>query len=178
MENFLRSKKYWSLIETGFSEPAAEEVMTAAQRRTLEELKLKDLRVKNYVFQAIDRSILETILQKETSKQIWDSMKKKYQGNERVKRSQLQALCREFETLEMKAGESISDYFSRVMSVANRMRIHGEQMQDVTVVEKILCSLTDKFNYIVSSIEESKDIDELSVDELQSSLLVHEQKLN
>jgi len=43
-------------------------------------------------------------------------------------------------------------------------------------VEKILRSLTDRFNYMVCSIEESKDIDVLSIDELQSSLIVHEQK--
>ena len=76
----------------------------------------------------------------------------------------------------MKIGESVVNYFSRVMSIANKMRIYGETMKDVTVVEKILCSLTDKFNYIVCSIEESKDIDTLSIDELQSSLIVHEQK--
>lgn len=49
-------------------------------------------------------------------------------------------------------------------------------MQDVKVVEKILRSLTEKFNYVVCSIEQSKDIDALTVDELQSSLIVHEQK--
>ncbi|RVW68896.1 Retrovirus-related Pol polyprotein from transposon TNT 1-94 [Vitis vinifera] len=68
-------------------------------------MKLKDLKVKNYLFQAIDKTILETILQKNTSKQIWDSMKKKYEGNARVKRSILQALRRDFETLEMKSVE-------------------------------------------------------------------------
>lgn len=45
------------------------------------------------------------------------------------------------------------------------------------MLEKILRSLSEKFNYVVSSIEESKDIDTLSIDELQSSLIVHEQKL-
>ena len=44
--------------------------MTEAQTRTLEDQKLKDLKAKNYLFQAIDRVILETILHKETSKQI------------------------------------------------------------------------------------------------------------
>jgi hypothetical protein len=38
--------------------------------------------------------------------------------------------------------------------------------------------LAPKFDYVVCSIEESKDIDALSIDELQSSLLVHEQKIN
>ena len=46
-------------------------------------------------------------------------------------------------------------------------------MNDVTIVEKILRSLTPKYDYVVCSIEESKDIDELWLDELQSSLLVH-----
>nr|DAD19628.1 TPA_asm: hypothetical protein HUJ06_021091 [Nelumbo nucifera] len=167
MENFLRSKEYWSLVETGYEEPQAGEAM-----------KLKDMKVKNYLFQAIDRTILETILQKDTSKQIWDSMKRKYEGNARVKRSVLQALRREFETLEMKSGECVIEYFGRVMSGSNKMRFHGEQMCDVTIVEKILRSLTDKFNYIVCSIEESKDTDTLTIDELQSSLIVHEQKFH
>ena len=113
---------------------------------------------------------------KKTSKQIWDSMMKKFGGSARVKRSHLQALRKEFEILEMKTREGVSEYFSRVLSVANKMRTYGEQMQDVKVVEKILISLSEKFNYVVSSIEESKDMDQLSIDELQSSLIVHEQK--
>ena len=52
------------------------------------------------------------------------------------------------------------------------MRCHGEEMRDVTIVTKILRSLTDKFNYIVCSIEESKDTNTLTIDELQSSLIV------
>ncbi|KAA8519054.1 hypothetical protein F0562_016172 [Nyssa sinensis] len=78
----------------------------------------------------------------------------------------------------MKVGETITDYFARVMSVANKMRVYGEAMTDVTICEKILRSLTDKFNYIVYSIEESKDMDALTIDELQSSLIVHEQKFH
>ncbi|KAH0765344.1 hypothetical protein KY285_001215 [Solanum tuberosum] len=59
------------------------------------------------------------------------------------------------------------------MDISNKMRLHGEKMNDITIVENILRSLTPKYDYVVSSIEESKDIDELSLDELQSSLLVH-----
>ncbi|CAL2257558.1 unnamed protein product [Prunus armeniaca] len=38
--------------------------------------------------------------------------------------------------------------------------------------------MTTKFDYVVCSIEESNDIEKLPIDELQSSLLVHEQKIN
>jgi hypothetical protein len=53
-------------------------------------------------------------------------MKKKFEGSARVKRSHLQAFRREFENLKMKTGEGVSEYFSRVLSVANKMRTYGE----------------------------------------------------
>lgn len=77
----------------------------------------------------------------------------------------------------MKSGESVTDYFSRVMAIVNKMGIHGDKSEDIIIIEKILRSMTPKFNFFVCSIEESNDIDNLSIDELQSSLLVHEQKL-
>ncbi|CAL8078306.1 unnamed protein product [Prunus armeniaca] len=178
MEKFLRSKEYWNLVESGIDAPAEGVVLTEQQQKRVAELKLKDLKVKNYLFQALDRSILETILEKETSKQIWDSLKKKYERSERVKRVVLQTLTRDFETLQMKSGESITDFFARTMGIASKMRFNGGTMEEVKVVEKIMRSLTPKFDYIFCSIEEAKNVAELCVDELQSSLLVHEQRLN
>ncbi|KAB2616999.1 hypothetical protein D8674_012868 [Pyrus ussuriensis x Pyrus communis] len=130
----LEIKEYWSLIETGYEEPAkGSQPISEARQKELDAMKLKDLKAKNYLFQAIDRSILETMLENDTSKKIWDSMKTKYEGNARVKRSTLQALRRDFETLEMK---------------------------------------------VICSIEESRDLDAITIDELQSSLTVHEQKFH
>jgi len=108
MENFLRSKEYWGLVENGIPAAAEGIVLTDAQKKHIEDQKLKNLKAKNYLFQALDRSILETIINKETSKHIWDSLKQKYQGSTRVKRAHLQALRREFETLHMKTGESVN----------------------------------------------------------------------
>ncbi|KAA8534301.1 hypothetical protein F0562_031818 [Nyssa sinensis] len=51
-------------------------------------------------------------------------------------------------------------------------------MEDVVIIEKILRSMTPKYDYVVCSIEESNDLDTLSIDELQSSLLVHEQRIS
>ena len=46
------------------------------------------------------------------------------------------------------------------------MRIYGEKMGDVLVIEKILRFVTAKYDYVVCSIEESNDLDILSIDEL------------
>ncbi|KAF2304564.1 hypothetical protein GH714_033602 [Hevea brasiliensis] len=55
MENFLRSKEYWTVVESGLADPAADVVLSDAQKAEHEALKLKDLKAKNYLFQAIDR---------------------------------------------------------------------------------------------------------------------------
>ncbi|KAA0054729.1 uncharacterized protein E5676_scaffold104G00380 [Cucumis melo var. makuwa] len=66
MENFVRLKEYWQVVYDGTPELTA--IMTDVQKTEVEGTKLKDLKAKNYLFQAIDRSILETILCKDTSK--------------------------------------------------------------------------------------------------------------
>jgi len=96
------------------------------------------LKVKNFLFQAIDREILETILDKRTSKAIWDSMKQKYQGSTKVRRAQLQALRKEFELLAMKEGEKIDSFLGRTLALVNKMKTNGEAMEQSTVVGKIL----------------------------------------
>lgn len=57
-------------METGIPTIADGVEPTETQKKTLEDLHLRDLKMKNDLFQAIDRMILETILDKEYSKSI------------------------------------------------------------------------------------------------------------
>ncbi|XP_058770237.1 uncharacterized protein LOC131643896 [Vicia villosa] len=77
----------------------------------------------------------------------------------------------------MKEGEKLDSFLGRTLSVVNKMKSNGENMEQSTVVSKILRSLTSKFNYVVCSIEESNDLSILTIDELHGSLLVHEQRM-
>ncbi|GAU30667.1 hypothetical protein TSUD_31390 [Trifolium subterraneum] len=172
MENLLRSKELWGLIEAGAPANA-----NADQQQPAAASKLQDLKVKNYLFQSIERSILETILDRDTTRDIWEAMRRKYQGSTKVKRAQLQALRREFEVLAMKDNESVNDYFGRTLAIANHMSAQGERLEQVTVVEKILRSMPSKYNYVVCSIEQSSNVTTLSIDELQSNLIVQEQRM-
>jgi len=117
------------------------------------------------------------ILKRKTAKVAWDSLVKTYKGVERVQKVRLQVLRRQFELLQMEDSESVSDYFSRTLALVNQMKTNGETIRDQQIVEKVLRSLTLKFEYIVTAIEESKDFSAMTVDELMASLQVHEQGL-
>jgi len=115
IESLLLSKEYMSLIENGVTTALANP--TPEQGKATKDSKLGDLKVKNYLFQ----------------------------GSTKVKRAQLQALCKEFEVLPMREGESTDKYFAITMAISNRVTDHGERIEQIMVVEKILRSLARKF---------------------------------
>lgn len=54
MENFLRSKDFWQMVSVRIEDPTIDTPLSNVQKAKIEGLKLKDLKVKNYLFQAID----------------------------------------------------------------------------------------------------------------------------
>lgn len=90
-----------------------------------------------------------------------------------MKKVWFQALWGEIKALKMEA-ESISDYITRVLVIANHIRRNSETLQDNRVVEKFLRFLDVKFDYIIVAIEESKDLKAMTIDELIDSLQANE----
>ena len=57
------------------------------------------------------------------------------------------------------------------------MRGLGEQVENTTLVQKILRSLLMRFDSKVSSLEERKDLDKLGMDELHGILTACEMRI-
>jgi hypothetical protein len=96
----------------------------------------------------------------------------------RSKLSSLQTLRTHFETLKMTESENIDQFMTRVMGIVNQIRLTGEAIPDQRIVEKVLRSLPNKFEMVVTTILESKDLSNFSTDELMGSLLSHETRLH
>jgi gag-polypeptide of LTR copia-type len=60
----------------------------------------------------------------------------------------------------------------------NQIKSLGENLGDKAVCEKILISLSLKYNNIAAIIEETKDLSTLSVHDLMGSLEMHEQRMS
>ena len=66
--------------------------------------------------------------------------------------------------------ESIASYFLRIDEVVNCMKNLGEEIKEVTLVEKVLRSLYGKFESKVSAIEEKQDLQTITMTQLHRIL--------
>ena len=60
----------------------------------------------------------------------------------------------------------------------HQLKSHGEAIEDQRFVEKILRSLPPRFESLVVTLEENKDMSMFTIDELQASLINHEHRIN
>ncbi|XP_074327754.1 uncharacterized protein LOC141665667 [Apium graveolens] len=181
MKVLLGSYDNWDIIESGYDEPVdatTEATLSNAEKMILKETRRKDKKVLYTIIQGVDESTFEKISNAKTAKEAWEILQKSFQGVEKVKKVRLQVLRGEFENLKIKNSENIGKFVTRLKAVTNEMKRNGESLDDVRVMEKLLRSLTRKFDYVVTSIEESKDLSTISIDELVGSLQGHEQRMN
>ena len=148
-------------------------IMAAAQRNKLEELKQKEGKVKSCILVSLDDSIFPKIIGAKTTKESWDILNMDYKGNDKVKTVRLQTFRTQFETLKMIESKSVDHFMTKVMGIVNQLRNNCEnKLTDQRVVAKVLRSLPKKFEMVVTSILESKDLTKFSIEELSGSLLV------
>jgi hypothetical protein len=63
-----------------------------------------------------------------------------------------------------------------VDEIVNTIRGLGEKVEESMIVQKVLRSLPLRFDAKVSSIEEMKDLDSLTMDELHGILIAYEMR--
>jgi len=103
-------------------------------------------------------------------------LEKVLKGVIQVKQMLLQTLQGKLEAMKMKDSKDVSSYITRVQTVANQLKHNVETFMDARVVDKILRLLTGDFENVVCAIEESRNLEEMIVDDLTSSLEEHEQQ--
>ena len=70
----------------------------------------------------------------------------------------------------MKESETINEYTNMLLSIANQIRLLGSEFSDSRIVQKILVTLLERFDAIVSSMENSKDLSKITLVELNNAL--------
>ncbi|GJR21249.1 retrovirus-related pol polyprotein from transposon TNT 1-94 [Tanacetum coccineum] len=97
-----------------------------------------------------------------------------HQGNSQVKDNKIDLLVQQYEQFVISKDESIDSAFARFNTIITSLKALDEGYSSKNYVRKFLRALHPKWRANVTSIEESKDLTSLSLDELIGNLKVHE----
>ena len=86
-------------------------------------------------------------------------------------------LTTRFEELKISEDESFDSFYGKLNEVVIGKFNLGEKTEDSKIVRKILRSLPESFRAKVIAIKESKDLDDIKVQELNGSLQTYELSL-
>ena len=178
LKTYFISQKLWDIVQSGYTKPDNIETLSEEERKKLEDSEQKDAQALFVLQQAVGETIARRIMDAETAKRAWDILEEEFEGNEQVRSVKLHYLRREFETIKMKESETIEEYYGRIKEIVNKMKLYGKEIKEKRVVEKILITLTEKYDSIVASIETSSDPSSLSISKLVGLLGAHEARLN
>ena len=109
-----------------------------------------------------------------TAKEAWTILETTFEGTKKVKDTKLEILTTRFEELRMSDDESFDSFYGKLNEIVIAKLNLEEKIEDAKVVRKILRSLPESFRAKVTAIEESKDLDEIKIQELIVSLQTYE----
>ena len=131
----------------------------------------------NAIFCGVSPNEFHRVSHVTIAKEAWQILETTYEGTKKVKDTKLQMLTTCFEELKMSEDESFDSFYGKVNEVVIGKFNLGEKTDDSKIVRKILLSLPESFRAKVTTIEESKDLDDIKVQELIYSLQTYELSL-
>ncbi|GJZ02522.1 zf-CCHC domain-containing protein [Tanacetum coccineum] len=135
---------------------------------------MKNNEAKMVIFNALPRKEYERIFMCNTTKEIWKNLLITHQGNNQVKDNKIGLLVQQYKQFVISEDESIDSAFARFNTIITSLKALDEGYSSRNYVRKFLRALHPKWRAKVTTIEESKDLTSLSLDELIRNLKVHE----
>jgi len=172
----------WEILEEGVGDLKLDEEGAALDRKahTAEQKKLykKHHTIRGILVAALPHKEYLKMSDKSTTKAMFTSLCSNYEGNKKVREAKVTILVHQYELFRMKEDESIETMYSRFQTLVSGLQILKKSYVASDHVNKILRSLPAKWRPKVTTIEEAKDLNTLSVEDLISSLKCHEIGLN
>ncbi|WVZ77374.1 hypothetical protein U9M48_025249 [Paspalum notatum var. saurae] len=125
MRVILQAAGLWEVVNTGEGEYRDDRNALAALLRV------------------VPREMRAGLAVKETAKEAWEAIKAVRVGVERVKEANAEKLRKEFNELRFKAGEGVEDFSLRLNTLANQLRVLGEDISEKEVVKQLLHSVPE-----------------------------------
>ncbi|XP_010463274.1 PREDICTED: uncharacterized protein LOC104743944 [Camelina sativa] len=160
MKILLKVHKVWEIIDETSTDAEKNDMATAL------------------LFQSIPEALVLQIGELDSAKQVWDAIRTRHVGADRVKEARLQTLMAEFDRLKMKDTETIDDFVGKLSEISSKSAALGVEIEEPRIVNKFLKSLPRrKYIHIVASLEQVLDLKKTSFEDIIGRLKVYEERI-
>ena len=142
---------------------------------TTVDLKL-DRKAKAHILRVLPEDLLMQVAKKNTLKEIWESLKTRFVGTDRVKNSCLQVLKSDFSAMRMTDGETLDQYAGRITTTSVQYSNVGGTLEESAMVKKFYDTVPDKYLPIIAGVEQFCNLEEMSFEEAVSRLKAYEDR--
>ncbi|KHN23197.1 hypothetical protein glysoja_043642, partial [Glycine soja] len=170
----------WDMVENGDYVPYDDQLNELSRGQWTEEQNLRFLinsKTQNVMLCALSEEECTKVHNFRSAKQMWDILAITYKGMSQVKKNKLNLLTHNYELFSMEKGKDIQSMFGRFRTILNELRSLGRIYDNDDHIDKILRSLSRKWRLQVTTLRAIKNHDSTSLEELISTLNVHEQEL-
>ena len=170
----------WDMVTDGYTHPVGENGQKI-ERRNMTDQQKKEFKnhhkARTILLSAISHTEHEKITNRESAKHIFDSLRMTHEGNTQVKETKALALIQKYEAFKMEEDETIETMFSRFQILVAGLKVLDKGYSTADHVKKIIRSLPKKWRPMVTALKLAKNLNEISLEELISSLRSHEIEL-
>ncbi|GJR01341.1 retrovirus-related pol polyprotein from transposon TNT 1-94 [Tanacetum coccineum] len=181
---FEEGEKMWRLVEKGpYVRPMIPN-LDNTNERILEPLSKMtkgnkkqynaDVRVMNYLLQAIPNDIYNPVDACKNAKDIWEQIKRLMYGSDITSHVRHSRLMYEFDKFAAKEGESLESVYERLTTLVNIMDRNNVRPIPMSINTKFLNFLQPKWSKYVTMVHHNQTGDVVSYDELYDSLVQFE----
>jgi uncharacterized membrane protein YgcG len=160
MKVVLRIHKAWIVIEPGTDQNEE-----------------KDCLAMGLLHQSLPESLIMQIGDIESSKSLWEAIKARHVGADRVKEARLQTLTSEFDRLKMQESDTIDAFAGKLSGISSQSASLGESIEESKMVKKLLKSVPRKFIHIVASLEQVLDLKTVGYEDVVGRLKAYEERV-
>ena len=153
----------WDFVENGYVKPTIAKSEWDKAALALANMNSKAI---NVIFCGVSPDEFHRISHVKTAKEAWKILKTTYEGTKKVKDTKFQMLTTRFEELKMGDDKAFDSFYGKLDDIVIAKLNLEEKIEDSKVVRKIMRSLPKSFKAKVTTIEESKDLYEIKIQEL------------
>lgn len=160
MKLMLKVNKVWETIDPGLGDVDKNDMAKAL------------------IFQSIPEALTLQVGELDTAKAVWDAIKERHVGAERVKEARLQTLMAEFDRIKMKESDTIDEFVGKLSEITTKASALGEKIEVTKLVKKFLNSLPRKrYIHIIAALEQVLDLNKTSFEDIVGRIKVYEERI-